>query len=165
MYMYAINLHLLPRIMILGIVISAVIAYCLPPKVRRIVGMCVCVLALCIILKYTVIGRKTNGLHRFVFVNTYSNEFYREMILNLFLFFPLGIGLPYAVRNCRRAVALAFLLSSGIELWQYMAGTGVAQGTDVIMNTLGTFIGTFSYGLFLLFEKRRKRKKQCELNL
>lgn len=32
-----------------------------------------------------------------------------------------------------------------IESWQYMAGSGLAQGTDVIMNTLGAAIGSVPY--------------------
>ena len=42
-------------------------------------------------------------------------------------------------------ISIGFLISVSIESWQYFAGTGLAQGTDVIMNTLGAAIGTIPW--------------------
>lgn len=93
------------------------------------------------ILSYTVIGRNFRYDHVFVFAATYSNEFWREMVMNIFLYFPLGLCLPNVVSGYKRAVCLAFFLSFSIEMWQYAAGTGLSQGTDIICNTLGVAIG------------------------
>ena len=45
-------------------------------------------------------------------------------------------------------IGISFLLSLVIESWQYYAGTGTAQVTDVICNTLEAAIGTLSFLLF-----------------
>ena len=52
---------------------------------------------------------------------------------------------------------ISFLLSLGIESWQFAAGTGIAQGTDVLCNTLGACMG----GMFLkkiFFKKKNARQ-------
>ena len=61
------------------------------------------------------------------------------MLMNVFLFFPFGLSLTVLIGKW--SVLAAFLLSVTIEVWQYYAGTGLAQGTDVICNTLGCAIG------------------------
>ena len=40
---------------------------------------------------------------------------------------------------------LALVLAIVIESWQYAAGTGMAQVTDVICNTLGAWIGGIAF--------------------
>lgn len=106
-------------------------------KILNIAGSCISVI---IILRFTVWGRTPSDVHQVMFAAEYSNEFYREMLMNIFLYFPLGLTL-----NCimgPSAIFAGFLLSFSIETWQFFAGTGVAQGTDVICNTLGTVIGS-----------------------
>ena len=49
--------------------------------------------ALLIILRFTVIGRESFNEHCFMVMAEYSGEFYREMIMNIFLYFPLGLTL------------------------------------------------------------------------
>ncbi|MGN0261932.1 MAG: VanZ family protein [Eggerthellaceae bacterium] len=120
-------------------------------------------------LLFTVIARTTTDTHTFIVSpNPSSNEFIREMVMNAFLYFPFGLFLPYALDQAfalleRHAavrkhsttripilvtIAISFLLSATIESWQYYAGTGTAQLTDVICNTLGAAIGTHSFALF-----------------
>ena len=78
-------------------------------------------------------------------------ELYREMLMNVFLFLPLGLTLSNALprkRRCWVRIALTSLvgciLSTGIEYTQYCCALGMAEVDDVICNTLGTFIGSFS---------------------
>lgn len=59
--------------------------------------------------------------------------------MNVFLYFPLGLTL--SVLTGPWSVLMGFVLSLSIESWQYIAGTGLAQGTDVICNTLGVAVG------------------------
>lgn len=77
-------------------------------------------------------------------------ELYRSMLMNVFLFFPLGLTLPYALqekwnRKGLLTIFLALGFSIGIELVQYHFHLGRAETDDVICNTLGCIIGTMSY--------------------
>ena len=77
-------------------------------------------------------------------------ELYRSMLMNVFLFFPLGLTLPYALpekwnRKGLLTIFLALVFSIGIELAQYQFHLGRAETDDVICNTLGCVIGTLSY--------------------
>lgn len=94
------------------------------------------------ILSYTVLNRVPSDSHMFVFVVQYNPEFYREMLMNVFLYFPFGLCLSTFISTW--SILIGFLLSFCIEVWQFIAGTGLAQGTDVIMNTLGCTMGVFS---------------------
>ena len=91
------------------------------------------------VFKYTVLDRNATDTHQFLMVNGYNSEFFREMFMNALLYVPFGLALSVFVGPW--VIIVAFLLSAGIEIWQYVAGTGLAQGTDVLMNTLGAVIG------------------------
>lgn len=79
-------------------------------------------------------------------------ELYRSMFMNIFLFFPLGLTLPFALPekwNRRALITILFsmVLSITIEYLQYHYHLGRAETDDVICNTLGAIIGTLSYTL------------------
>lgn len=74
---------------------------------------------------------------------TYLDEFFRELLMNVFLYFPLGLTLGELIGWHR--IWLALVLAIVIESWQYAAGTGMAQVTDVICNTLGAWIGGIAF--------------------
>lgn len=78
-------------------------------------------------------------------------ELYRAMLMNVFLFFPLGLTLPNALpRKWHRWLRIAITtltgcaLSAGIEYTQYRFALGMAETDDVICNTLGAFIAATS---------------------
>ena len=78
-------------------------------------------------------------------------ELYREMLMNVFLFFPLGLTLSNTMSrewSCWAKIVLTALigcvLSTGIEYIQYRYALGMAETDDVICNTLGAFIGATS---------------------
>ena len=91
-------------------------------------------------------------------------EFYREMLMNMLLFFPLGLalshalpsGLPAWARVCITVLA-GCVLSVGIEVLQYRFALGTAETDDVICNTLGTLIGAASLPLSHLIQFCRER--------
>ena len=90
-------------------------------------------------------------------------ELYREMLMNIFLFFPLGLTLSNALpRRWHRwwRVVLTTLtgciLSAGIEYVQYRFALGVAETDDVICNALGAFIGSTSLIIAHAIENIRK---------
>ena len=91
-------------------------------------------------------------------------ELYREMLMNVFLFFPLGLTLSNALpQKWRRWVRITLttlvgcLLSAGIEYAQYRYALGMAEVDDVICNTLGAFIGSASLLIAHAIEKSRER--------
>jgi glycopeptide antibiotics resistance protein len=67
-----------------------------------------------------------------------------ELVVNVALFVPLGLALRlrFESMSVARATAIACGLSLGIETLQLLVATGrVANITDVLMNTLGGFLG------------------------
>lgn len=91
-------------------------------------------------------------------------ELYREMLMNVFLFFPLGLTLSNALpRTWHRWLRIALttltgcILSAGIEYAQYRFALGMAETDDVICNTLGAFIGASSLLLAHAMEKHKER--------
>lgn len=95
------------------------------------------------ILAYTVLGRTASNDHTFVWTAAIGNEFIRELYMNALLYYPFGLCLSVLIGPW--AIIVSFLLSVTIELWQYISGSGLAQGTDVLMNTLGAAIGAVPY--------------------
>ena len=99
-------------------------------------------------------------------------ELYREMLMNIFLFFPLGLTLSNALpRKWHRwgRIALTTLigciLSAGIEYAQYRCALGLAETDDVICNTLGAFIGSTSLLIARAIEKSRERVRHTNMTL
>lgn len=91
-------------------------------------------------------------------------EIYREMLMNVFLFFPLGLTLSNALlRKWHRWLRIILTtlvgcaLSAGIEYAQYRYALGMAEVDDVICNTLGAFIGSTSLLIAHAIEKSRER--------
>ena len=99
-------------------------------------------------------------------------ELYREMLMNVFLFFPLGLTLSNALpRSWHRWGRIAFttligcILSTGIEYAQYRYALGMAEVDDVICNTLGAFIGSTSLLIAHAIEKSRERVRHTNMAL
>lgn len=97
-------------------------------------------------------------------------ELYRAMLMNVFLFFPLGLTLSNALpRKWHRwlRIALTTLIgcafSAGIEYAQYRYALGMAEVDDVICNTLGVFIGSTSLLIAHAIEKSRERVRHTNM--
>lgn len=75
-------------------------------------------------------------------------ELYRAMLMNVFLFEPIGLSLPQILPKKAHPVVItvvfALLLSIGIEAAQLHFHLGRCETDDVIMNTLGAILGTVS---------------------
>ena len=78
-------------------------------------------------------------------------ELYRAMLMNVFLFEPIGLSLPQILPKKAHPVVItvvfSLLLSIGIEAAQLHLHLGRCEADDVIMNTLGAVIGAAAYGL------------------
>ena len=99
-------------------------------------------------------------------------ELYREMLMNIFLFFPLGLtlsnALPQKWHRWGRIALTTFvgcILSAGIEYAQYRYTLGMAEVDDVICNTLGAFIGSASLLIAHAIEKSRERVRHTNMTL
>ena len=99
-------------------------------------------------------------------------ELYREMLMNVFLFFPLGLtlsnALPRKWHRWGRIALTTFVgcaLSAGIEYAQYRCALGLAETDDVICNTLGAFLGAVSLLAAHAIEKHRERAWHTNMTL
>jgi glycopeptide antibiotics resistance protein len=75
----------------------------------------------------------------------YANK--GEPISNLIAFIPFGVMLGVNFREVafKYKLAVIFAFSLSVEIVQYVLAIGATDITDVIMNTLGGFIGLASY--------------------
>lgn len=99
-------------------------------------------------------------------------ELYRAMLMNVFLFFPLGLtlsnALPQKWHRWGRIILTTFVgcaLSAGIEYAQYRCALGLAETDDVICNTLGAFLGAASLLAAHAIEKHKERAWHTNMTL
>lgn len=79
--------------------------------------------------------------------NSYLMEKAALNILNVVLFFPVGLllGCGYKNMSWRRAMGIGVLLSVSIEIFQLIFKRGLCETDDVIHNVAGCMIG---YGVY-----------------
>ncbi|WP_336785812.1 VanZ family protein [Paenibacillus sp. MMO-177] len=96
------------------------------------------------------ISGSTANLKRFAFAN---------VVGNILLFIPLGVYLPLFKSNKRGTIILLFifLISLFAEIIQGLLGIGIADIDDIILNTLGGWIGILWFKLLLLLLRDKKR--------
>ena len=172
-----------PLSSIIGAIVIAIVTWgYLHTRFRRrrwtianLVLSCVVVIA----ILYTTILTRTPGVPAVILAPFASltaarvqPELYREMLMNVFLFFPLGLTLSNALpRKWHRwgKIALTTLigciLSAGIEYAQYRYALGLAETDDVICNTLGAFLGAASLLAAHAIEKHRERAWHMNMTL
>ena len=110
-----------------------------PRRVWKPVCGAAALLATVLVLWLTVWNRTPSEEHVFTWAAAYTNEFFREMFMNAVLYVPFGLAACGLIGPW--GVLAGFLLSAGVEVWQYATGAGLAQGTDVLCNTLGSAVG------------------------
>lgn len=139
MNVYAWRYEWIIGIMMAGILVWNLASCYISTRIWKVLNVAGAIGAFLIILIFTVAGREPGQQYVFVFAAEYSSEFWREMIMNVFLFFPFGLTLSSVIGW--RSVVVGFLMTVSVEMWQYFTGTGLAQGTDIICNTLGVAAG------------------------
>lgn len=82
---------------------------------------------------------------------------YRELLMNVLLFVPFGLSLPFVMTSAHSGVwrgkiryavitvGIAVVLSVGIEAVQYFFSLGRCETDDVLSNLFGTALGVCSY--------------------
>lgn len=109
---------------------------------------------------YSTVYSRTENFQEPVFMPFHSfyqaktqPEIYRAMLMNIFLFEPIGLSLPNILPEKAHPVAvtviMALLLSVLVEAAQYYFFRGRCETDDVIMNTLGAVLGGRAYGRWL----------------
>lgn len=90
-------------------------------------------------------------------------ELYRELLMNVLLFFPLGLSLSSAlprrippVRRFVVTVLAGLALSLLVELLQFVFRLGLAEVDDLITNSFGTALGASQLLLSLILQKLKK---------
>ena len=136
-------------------------------KARSVLAIIGAALSIWIIFLLTIFGRSGGGdqgisLIPFItFVNAKAQpELYRTMYMNMLLFLPFGLSLPFVMQKKMRhpilaTILSAFGMSACIEIVQYVFHLGKCETDDVIMNVLGAAIGTTA---FLICRLRASRK-------
>lgn len=143
-------------------------------KARRVTVLIGTIAALFLVLMFTVLNRQSAGVREvslvpFVtFINAQTEpELYRTMYMNMLLFLPLGLSLPFALYGKIKhtvliSIGIGFLFSVGVEAAQYFFLLGRCETDDVIMNTLGVLIGSMSFIVFYVKDKRINSKRDWE---
>ena len=122
-----------------AVLIWGLLGRIVPRRVWKPVCGAAALLATVLVLWLTVWNRTPSEEHVFTWAAAYTNEFFREMFMNAVLYVPFGLAACGLIGPW--GVLAGFVLSAGVELWQYVTGAGLAQGTDVLCNTLGAAVG------------------------
>lgn len=86
---------------------------------------------------------------------------YPDHLLNVIVFIPLGIYLPFIFKK-RYCLPLFLLVTLSFELTQLFSRLGCFDILDIILNFAGSLIG---FGLYFLFKKVLKNKTITIINL
>ena len=151
-----------------------------PGIIERFSFVCLVASAVIVfVIFYKTVSGRTGGVQEIIFIPFYTlyeaqkrPELYRQMLMNVFLFEPLGLVVPFGlswllVRKkmmtvsvydrssslvvVKYSVLFCLCLSLMIELCQGFFGLGRAETDDVIMNLLGALIGIVCYLAVVLF--------------
>lgn len=80
----------------------------------------------------------------------------RNIVGNILIFTPLGFLIPTIKPNLNKIVKvtlIGFFVSLSIEVLQIFTMGNVCDIDDVILNTIGSFIGIVIYKIFIKFKK------------
>lgn len=169
-HIYALPLHMVIILMLALLIVWAMPSLHKNQKKRTIINLVLCSITALTILYATILTRSA-GVPEVILTPfaTFTAarqqpELYREMLMNIFLFFPLGLTLSNALpQKWHRWVRIILttligcILSAGIEYAQYRYALGMAEVDDVICNTLGVFTGSTSLLVAHAIEKYRER--------
>ena len=177
-HIYAIPLHMVIFLMLALLIVWAMLSLHKNQKKRTIINLVLCSITALTILYATILTR-TPGDYKSILTPfaTFTAalqqpELYREMLMNVFLFFPLGLTLSNALpRKWHRWLRIILTtlvgcaLSAGIEYAQYRYALGLAETDDVICNTLGAFLGSTSLLIAHAIEKHKERAWHTNMTL
>lgn len=174
-WFYALKIWIVFLIALTMIVLWALLAAIISerkPRLWRGINAAVFLTAIAVILYATLfrteIGRNLILQPFNTVVRAQKNrEAYREALMNVILFIPIGVTLPNILpkrfkTGQRIAVTLliAVLFSIALESCQYIFSRGTTETDDVITNTIGALAGMVHLPIVSLFGKVRLIKKE-----
>lgn len=136
-------------------------------KVSKVVLWSIFLIYMIVVLGATigdrVSGYESVNLHLFSSYKDAYNNFslgeWRNIILNILMFVPIGFMIPLLFKKCE-CWYITYLVGFGttlfIEMLQLISKRGIFEIDDIINNTLGCAIG---YGIVMIFILLFKRKK------
>ena len=167
---YALPLHVVIFLMLALLVLWAVLSMRIRKNKWPVINAAINLIVVFFVIRSTILTR-TPGDYELILMPfaafaaaKQQPELYREMLMNVFLFFPMGLTLSNAL-PCRWRISVRIgvtvlvgcVVSVGIEFIQYRFALGTAETDDVICNTLGTFIGSLSLLTALACEKLKEK--------
>lgn len=165
-FIYTLPLWQVVAVMAAGTVLWGAAASKLPRKSWQRLNLILVALAALTVLYATVFCRESSEptliLKPFAALAAAKEEkeAYRALLMNVFLFFPLGLAvsnaLPQSLSMRARAVLTAGMgcvFSVLIESTQYRFALGTAETDDVICNAAGALLGALSLILKRYFDK------------
>ena len=173
-------IYALPLSFVLFVILAATVIWPIVGSGRKRIAINFALFAVSlVVIAYITLFCRTEGnidivLTPFHFIRTAKEqpEAYRSALMNVFLFFPLGLTLSNALpRKWHRWLRIILttlvgcILSVGIEYVQYRYALGMAEVDDVICNTLGAFIGSASLLIAHAIEKSRERVRHTNMAL
>ncbi|WP_258166497.1 VanZ family protein [Paenibacillus sp. PCH8] len=81
-----------------------------------------------------------------------TDTWVKNLFGNIVLFIPLGIWMPWLFRKCRRFLSftsIVVMVLLAVEVTQLIARVGSFDVDDIILNTIGAWIGYAGYQLFI----------------
>lgn len=100
--------------------------------------------------------------------NSFSAVEWRNIILNILMFVPLGILLPLMFKKCEKfwvTYSIGFLSTLFLEILQFITRRGIFEIDDIFNNTLGCIIGYGIAYIILLCIKNKSEKTNNGLHL
>ena len=171
-YIYALPLKNVFAMMIAGALLWGFLRTKLNERAWRSANLALLMVSITAVLYLTIFDRG-GGTYE-VLLRPFSvlerakrqRELYRAMLMNVFLFFPLGLTLSNVLPRRRSfwgrialTTLLGCLLSIGVEFAQYLFSLGMAETDDVLCNTLGAFLGACSLLIAYGVERLQKKTK------
>ena len=173
-------IYALPLPFVLFVILTATVIWPIVGSGRKRIPINIALSAVSlVVIAYITLFCRTEGsanivLTPFQFIHTAKEqpEAYRSALMNVFLFFPLGLTLSNALpRKWHRwgkiilTTLVGCALSAGIEYAQYRCALGLAETDDVICNTLGAFLGAASLLAAHAIEKHKERAWHTNMTL
>ena len=174
-HIYRLPLMTVFVLMGIAVLVWAILAVTLRKKYRKswkAVNTVFLLLLVYSILYITLLRRKPNPDNLMVLTPFASleaakqqGEIYRELTMNILLFFPVGLFLPQLLPDRWKTwqkilvtAAAGLLFSAGMETVQFLTALGDAETDDILTNVLGTAFGALHVllagGIYRLLKKK-----------
>lgn len=145
-------------LIVFWIIMSCVMYKYNKQKVWKIINLVIFIISVMAVLSFTVF-RRIPGTNSEVLLNPLElfrrgkeqPETYRSIFMNIQLFIPFGMSLPFLFRSEKISKNLLVTLLFGlacsviVETIQFIFAFGQADTADVLCNVIGVFIGSLAY--------------------